>query len=173
MTNMLQKAVEQQFQPEGQTLETIGYTDSAVFPLLLRMNMSPERSIRAEASELEDLFLDYVESMGTSLEELVVQNDNHNTLAVLSQKRGQYQASERVLRSMLDDNGKILKHRENVSVNNVIYYNLMLAIARQGRIQESYDFRQTHLGHIKAAEALHGDLDTRLEGDRKDRKTYE
>ena len=64
-------------------------------------------------------------------------------------------------------------YEANDSVLDIICYNTMLAIARQGHIANAYAFRDAYQGNIYRAEKLHGTLDTRIKQDKDNRSLYE
>jgi tetratricopeptide (TPR) repeat protein len=53
------------------------------------------------------------------------------------------------------------------------HYNLMLAVARQGRLEEACKYRIQHMDIISKEERTFGTLESRLEKDRKDKATYD
>ncbi|KAK4443660.1 hypothetical protein QBC34DRAFT_476804, partial [Podospora aff. communis PSN243] len=57
---------------------------------------------------------------------------------------------------------------------SVYHYNIMLAIARQGRLHDAWEYRrQQEKGVLDFAETTYGSLDVRMERDRNDKRVYD
>jgi hypothetical protein len=180
LQRMLQGAVDGGLEPEGQLLETFSYTVEITVAFILDLSWSTDAQLRTAAFDLQNQLLECLGEMDVSLEALA-DHDAANALAVLLQRQGSLEASERVLRSLLLktrrrpepnlEEGQV--KRENRAVDNVVHYNLMLAIARQGRTAEAYEYRTHYIEPIGQAEAIHGTLEVRLVQDRQDKAIYE
>jgi tetratricopeptide (TPR) repeat protein len=63
--------------------------------------------------------------------------------------------------------------KEFFELQSVFHYNIMLSIARQGRVEEGFKYRKQHQRILEYAETEYGALTTRLEQDAEDRNIYE
>lgn len=61
----------------------------------------------------------------------------------------------------------------NQEVPEVFRYNLMLAIARQGRIEEAKAYSEQYRADLEGPQAVFGTLEQRMERDRTDREIYD
>jgi hypothetical protein len=91
-----------------------------------------------------------------------------NNFGVHHQMRGQYEQAEK---AHLDSIDSCL--RQNGKVPAIYRYNLMLAIARQGRLDEAFAFREAHRAEILGQEGAFGALEHRLEEDARVRQIYD
>ena len=92
-----------------------------------------------------------------------------NNRGVHLQKRGKYKDAEHYHRAAIT----YAEPEERDAENFVYYYNLMLAIARQSRLEEARLYRNQHLDFVSKAEDIHGTLEARMEKDQNDKATYE
>jgi hypothetical protein len=121
---------------------------------------------KLKVEECRRLLHEWMKSSGST-----VGNYSHITLngqGVYSQSKGEFVEAERQhLRSIE------LCEQAGEPVPEIYLYNLMLAIARQGRLDEAREFRETHLAKLAAEEATYGTLQQRMERSARDRQVYE
>ncbi|PVH95139.1 hypothetical protein DM02DRAFT_691373 [Periconia macrospinosa] len=95
------------------------------------------------------------------------EDDSHDALnnqAVYLQSKGEFVEAERQHFRSIE-----LCEQAGQSVPGLYLYNLMLAIARQGRLDEAREFRDKHLDEIAAEEASYGTLQHCMELSARDR----
>jgi tetratricopeptide (TPR) repeat protein len=97
------------------------------------------------------------------------QIDALNTLGVFKQQQGQYEEAEKYHKQALEIN---LAFCESKDMQGLLRYNIMLAIARSGRIEEAEAYRLKYLTLIAQSENNYGDLDTRMAEFRNDESIY-
>lgn len=85
-----------------------------------------------------------------------------NNQAVDLQHKGRFEEAEAAHRRAID----LWLAQEKGQIPDVYYYNLMLAIGRQGRVEDACALRETHRAELEAAEAALGTLEERLEEDK-------
>jgi tetratricopeptide (TPR) repeat protein len=91
-----------------------------------------------------------------------------NGQGVYSQSKGEFVEAERQHLHSIE-----LCEQAGELIPGVYLYNLMLAIARQGRLDEAREFREKHLAELAAEEARYGALQQRMERSARNRQIYE
>lgn len=91
-----------------------------------------------------------------------------NNRGLYFHKRGKYKDAEHHHRAAITQ-----AEAKEDAVSSVFYYNVMLAIARQGRLEEARSYRKQNLDFISKAEDIHGTLEARMEKDQSDKAIYE
>ncbi|KAH7142064.1 hypothetical protein EDB81DRAFT_653957 [Dactylonectria macrodidyma] len=100
-----------------------------------------------------------------------------NATGVVLQARGKFELAEAQHREALDSLKQL--SGENSPTNDirglfeVAHYNIMLALARQGRVAEALAYRDAHRNDIAIAEDQYDALEVRLERDAEDKETYD
>ncbi|EMT68942.1 Calcium-independent phospholipase A2-gamma [Fusarium odoratissimum] len=100
-----------------------------------------------------------------------------NAAGVMLQARGRFELAEAQHREALDVLNQLPEEAlaaKNVrDLFNVSHYNIMLALARQGRVYEARIYRDGHRSDISPAEETYDALEVRLERDMKDKQVYD
>ncbi|KAK3897374.1 hypothetical protein C8A05DRAFT_39074 [Staphylotrichum tortipilum] len=97
--------------------------------------------------------------------------DHLNLAGVLLQHRGRYAEAEAQHRAALAE--LALRSGQNESMNQMEHYNLMLAIARDARVDEARAFREEKRELVAPMEAVYRTLDARLEQGERERGVYD
>ncbi|KAF2623203.1 hypothetical protein BU25DRAFT_414482 [Macroventuria anomochaeta] len=144
------------------TLNEVTKTAENCLDALEASNAKDETSIE----QFRRLLREWMNSSGCT-----VGDDNHdlvNNQGVFLQWKGDFvEAESQHVRSI-----ELCKHAGE-SIPGLYLYNLMLAIARQRRLEEAMEFRETHSSKLAAEEAKFGALQERMERDTRDREVYE
>ncbi|KAK5716359.1 hypothetical protein LTR17_016402 [Elasticomyces elasticus] len=186
----------QRYSEEGQILETIltasisakvrvegkfavtfwnTYFRALQYRYAVRLDSGDAMEITSGFSEL---LLRACESVGINTDDIPPHQMTSalNVLAVEMQRQGEFTEAESNHRKALQMTSieDFLPHTDGprTELTDVIYYNIMLAIARQGRVAQAFAFREEHRTEVARAEQIHGALETRLEQDRTDFGTY-
>ncbi|KLO97050.1 calcium-independent phospholipase A2 [Fusarium fujikuroi] len=100
-----------------------------------------------------------------------------NAAGVMLQARGRFELAEARHREALDIlntmPGEALAAKNARDLFNVSHYNIMLALARQGRVYEARIYRDEHRSDIFTAEETYDSLEVRLDRDLKDKNVYD
>ncbi|KAG5790214.1 hypothetical protein H9Q69_010714 [Fusarium xylarioides] len=100
-----------------------------------------------------------------------------NAAGVMLQARGRFGLAEAQHREALDVLNQLpeetLSAKNARDLFNVSNYNIMLALARQGRIYEARIYRDEHRREISPAEETYDSLEVRLDRDIKDQQLYD
>ncbi|KAM0082382.1 hypothetical protein ACKRZS_005454 [Fusarium odoratissimum] len=100
-----------------------------------------------------------------------------NAAGVMLQARGRFELAEAQHKEALDVLNQLPEEAlaaKNVrDLFNVSHYNIMLALARQGRVYEARIYRDGHRSDISPAEETYDALEVRLERDMKDKQVYD
>ncbi|KAF4437154.1 hypothetical protein F53441_13112 [Fusarium austroafricanum] len=100
-----------------------------------------------------------------------------NEVGVILQARGRFQLAEAQHREALDALKQLpedaLATKMFREILQVSHYNVMLTLARQGRVAEARVYRDMHRSDITPAEDQYGKLEVRLERDAEDKQTYQ
>lgn len=128
-----------------------------------------ERSQIYDKSKVEDfgrLVQEWMRSSGCT-------SATHSHNAVNSE--GVYLQSKGAFDEAEQQHGRSIELCEEaeIPVPGLYLYNLMLAIARQGRLDEAESFRQEHIAEIAPEEAMYGALQQRMERSAQDRRIYD
>jgi tetratricopeptide (TPR) repeat protein len=92
-----------------------------------------------------------------------------NSMGVHYQTFGRYAEAEAIHRRLIHE----LQGRQDHELNELSHYNLMLAIARAGRVDEAFEFRKGHQTLIAPMEDRYGTLEQRIEERQRDLRVYE
>ena len=87
----------------------------------------------------------------------------YNTRGIWSQRYGRFAEAERCHRLALELCISKESQESERNLAPVLRYNIMLAMARGGRLDEALHFRDTHREEISSEEIIYGALETRLE----------
>ena len=118
-------------------------------------------------------FLSYVmESLNLHNFPPRVLSNTLNLLGVSLQWRGQFNEAEKYHTRASEIEMSLCGSARDADLLNVIYYNIMLALARQGRVAQAFAFREQHKTEIECVERIHGTCEERLERDRNDHEVY-
>ncbi|KAH7147647.1 hypothetical protein DER46DRAFT_580087 [Fusarium sp. MPI-SDFR-AT-0072] len=102
--------------------------------------------------------------------------DRANAAGVMLQARGRFELAEAQHREALDILNQLPEEAlatKNVrDLFNVSHYNIMLALARHGRVYEARFYRDGRRSDISLAEETYDALEVRLERDMKDKQVY-
>ncbi|KAF5547046.1 calcium-independent phospholipase A2 [Fusarium phyllophilum] len=100
-----------------------------------------------------------------------------NAAGVMLQARGRFVLAEAQHREALDVMNQLpeetLAAKKAQDLFNVSHYNIMLALARQGRVYEARIYRDGHRNEISPAEETYDSLEVRLDRDMKDQQIYD
>jgi tetratricopeptide (TPR) repeat protein len=130
----------------------------------LEFLVTSESEKSATAVEFAALLAEWISCSGSSPE----QTNWHNTQGVAMQHKGRFEEAEKFHRRAIEL--CLLERIEEVS--DLYWYNLMLAVGRQGRIEEALALRDEHKIEIETAELAFGTLEARLERDKFDLELY-
>jgi hypothetical protein len=121
---------------------------------------------RLKVEECRRLLHEWIKSSGCTVD--VCSHDTLNNQGVYLQWKGEFVEAEREHLYSIE-----LCEQAGKPVPGLYLYNLMLAIARQGRSDEAREFREKHLAKLAAEEAIYGTLQQRVEQSAQDRQVYE
>jgi tetratricopeptide (TPR) repeat protein len=121
-----------------------------------------------EITDFLDLLFDAVESTDLGNINPCILGQTLNVTGVVLQHHGLFEQAEKYHRRALS----IYDVDWDTGLLDVIYYNIMLAMARQGRVAQAFAFRKKQNTEITRAEGIHGPLEQRLECDRNDHEVY-
>jgi tetratricopeptide (TPR) repeat protein len=170
LETLLKAAIVAKLRIEGTLLSKFHITFSLAIRLIRDLATASDREQRLGSARFEGLLLDAITTAGLGLEEILESYDVLNTYGALCQCRGDFCFAETLHRQALE---KALQENKLIDVG-IIYYNIMLAIARQpGRVAEAYAFREQHLAALNRVEAVNGDLNKQLSRFEHDRSIYE
>ena len=169
---LLSAAIKNPIFLQGRILETFKHTYHAAANIL--------RELTFEDSEEAEAMYEYLELLLSPWDELIRESvlrmtdlDNRNTYAVYLQQTGRFSESEKVLRGLGDLIKSVQRGPTDNAMYDVVYYNLMLAVARQGRVDEAKMVRSAHQAEVQRAESIHGELEKRLACDAEERAVYD
>jgi tetratricopeptide (TPR) repeat protein len=163
---------------EGQFAETFSFTYGHCVVLIWCLDSCGRPG---EAHQLQELLDDCIEHVGIDISDISFsgQSDAMNTCGANLQQRGRFVEAETWHRKALEihdtqpPEDKSHLASEQVSLVDVIHYNIMLAVARQGRVAEAMAFREQYMEEVSRAEAVYGHLQERLERDENDKRIYD
>jgi hypothetical protein len=128
-----------------------------------------ERSRMCDKSKIEDfrrLVQEWMKSSGCTL--ATHSHTAVNGEGVYLQSKGAFEEAEQQHVRSIE-----LCVQAGIPVPGLYLYNLMLAIARQGRLDEAEMFRQEYVAEIAPEEAMYGALPQRMERSAQDQRIYE
>lgn len=169
---LLAAAIKNPIHLQGRILETFKQTYHAAGVILREFTFEDEDGVETLYEYLDSLLSPWEHLIQDSVLK-VTDIDNRNTYAVFLQQTGRFDESEKVLRGLSTLIKDAQEEPTDSSMYDVVYYNLMLAVARQGRVDEAKMVRSAHLSEVQRAEAMHGDLERRMVGDGEERAVYE
>ena len=165
---------------EGQLAETFSISYGGCVDVISRLD---RRNRPADANQLQKLLNDCVEHVGIDFISASWSEKDYtlNTYGVNLQHNGRFAEAETCHRNALEiyeTYGKSCAVEsplasEQVGLLHIIYYNIMLAVARQGRVAEAMSFREKHMREIARAEAVYGNLTDRLKRDQNEKRIYD
>ena len=156
---------------EGQFLVTFIHSWYITINLIHELAQKSRRYGISKSDQVWIILNDTTRAFGSDPEEIMKDTGIMNLLGVINLHQGRFVEGEQIFRVLLSNNTDSLvvaSGSEHISL-----YNLMLAIAWQpGRLEEAYEYRAEHETDIARAEAIHGDLTTRMERFDQNRVAY-
>lgn len=154
-------------QLEGQILHTLATSIKLSLEILAALHT--EGSHLGNLLQLTEAILD---RYGPFLGRFISLTD-FNLCGVTLQGIGYFAMAEQLHRRALQRLQAPPHYQRDEPIEEIIHYNIMLALARQDLICDARAYKEAFEEKIARAEAIFGDLDSRLERDKKDREIYE
>jgi tetratricopeptide (TPR) repeat protein len=165
LKTLLTACVSANIRVEGAFAKTFSITWSQSLQYLTMLRINGKEN---EIIDFLDLLFDAEESAGLGNINPCILCETLNVIGVVLQQHGLFEEAEKYHRRALS----IYDVDWDTSLLDVIYYNVMLAMARQGRVAQAFAFRKKQNTEITRAEGIHGPLEQRLERDRNDQDVY-
>lgn len=169
LISFLIKAVDARLYLEGRTLMRFSMVLGTGLRVIDLLNGTGDVLQQPPGLPIAKLFIQMIELASTVSGRNWHGSEALQTISVLFQRLGNSQKAEELLLKALQD----IRLEDDKSREGLIHYDLMLAVARQGRVQESRRYRDTHLDLITPKESRYGDLDSVLRREREEKDLYD
>lgn len=162
-------AVESGFRFEGQMIQVFGTTLRYGLDVIESLHGTGDARQEPPGLPIANLFVQIIELAGTAMRRHWRGSRPLYDFALLFSRLGDSHRAEELLCEALQDN----RLEEDKSMEGPIHYNLMLAIALQGRPDDARRYRDTHLALITPEESKRGDLEQQLRLVREAKELYD
>lgn len=169
LVSMLTKAVEAKLRLEGRTIPTFRKTLRYGLNVMELLHGTRDARQGPPGLPIANLLIQTIALAGTTTKRLWHDSPTLRKFADVFMSLGDWRKAEELLLGALQD----VSLEEDRSIEGRIHYDLMLAIARQGRIDDARRYRDDHLALIFPEESKIGDFDERLQRDRETKETYD
>ena len=158
LMRIMTEAVESGFRLEGQMVQTFSMTLMYGLGVIDSLHGTGDARQQPPGLPIANLFVQMIELAGTALTRHRPGSGPLRSFAIFFSRLGDSQRAEKLLCEALQDN----RTEQNKRLEGLIHYDLMLAIALQGRADDARRYRDTHLALITPEESKQGNLDQKL-----------
>lgn len=169
LVSMLIKAVDSRLYLEGQTLIVFSNILGTGLRMIDSLHGNGDARQRPPGLRIAELFEQIIELASTASGRNWHGSIALHNVSILFQYLGKPHKAEELLLKALQD----VKLEEDKSREGRVHYDLMLAVAGQGRIDDARRYRDTHLALINPEESKYGDLDLVLRLEKEEKELYD